>query len=66
MIIQLTVPFEQNTHKGHERKLNKYAGLTGDLQEQSYNTKLHCVEVDSRRLITDSNVCSFNLFSHEF
>ena len=59
IIIELTIPFEQNIHKAHERKLNKYAGLTSDLQEQGYDTKLLCVEVGSRGLITDSNMCSF-------
>ena len=59
IIIELTVPFEQNIHKVYERKLNKYAGLTSDLQEQGYDTKLLCVEVGSRRLITDFNTCSF-------
>ena len=51
IIIELTVPSEQNIHNVHERKLD---------------TKLLCVEVGSRGLITDSNACSFNLFSHDF
>ena len=57
IIIERTVPFEQNMHKAYEHKLNKYAGLTSDLQEQSYDTKFLCVEFGSRGLITDSNVC---------
>ena len=65
IIIELTVPFEQNIHKAQERKLNKCAGLTSDLQEQGYDTKLLCVEVGSKWLIADSNqgqsnnACSF-------
>ena len=59
IIIELTVPFEQNIHKAHERKLNKCAGLTSDLQEQGYDTKLLCVEAGSRGLITNSKACSF-------
>ena len=43
IIIELTVPFEQSIHKAHERKLNRYAGLTSDVQEQGYDTKLLCV-----------------------
>ena len=30
-------------------------GLTSDLREQDYDTKLLCVEVGSRWLLTDSN-----------
>ena len=59
IIIELTVPFEQNIRKAHERKFDKYAGLTSDLQGQSYDTKVFFVEVGSRGLITDSNACSF-------
>ena len=40
---------------------NKYAGLTSDLQEHSYDTKLLCVEVGSRGLITDLNMCFFSI-----
>ena len=58
IIIELTVPFEPNIHKAHEHKHNKYAGLTSDLREQGYDTKLLCVEVGSRGLLTDSNKCS--------
>ena len=59
IIVELTVPFEQNIRKAHERKFNKYAGLISDLQEQSYDTKFFYVEVGSRGFITDSNACSF-------
>ena len=31
MIAELTVPFEQNMEKSHDRKQNKYASLTSDL-----------------------------------
>ena len=36
IIIELTIPYEQNINSAHNRKLNKYAGLTSDLREQGY------------------------------
>ena len=59
IIVELTVPFEQNIHTAHERQLDKYSGLTSDLQEQCYDTKLLCAEVGSRGFVTDSNARSF-------
>ena len=33
LIAKLTVPFEQNINKSHDRKQNKYAGLLSDLNK---------------------------------
>ena len=68
IIFELTIPFEQNIQAAHDRKLNKYAGLTSDLQEQSYDTKLICFEISSRGMISNSNKCTlqsiFTMISH--
>ena len=58
IIIELSIPFEQNIHKTHDYKQNKYASLTADLQEQGYDAKLFCIEIGSRGLITSSNKCN--------
>ena len=55
IIFELTIPFERNINSAHDRKLNKYAGLASDLREQGYDTKLICVEICSRGLISNSN-----------
>lgn len=55
IVIELTVPFECNIHSAHDRKMNKYAGLKEDLQEQGYDAKLLCIEVGSRGFISDLN-----------
>ena len=60
IIIELSVPFEQNIHKAHEYKENKYASLVHDLQEQGYDTNLFCVEIGSRGLISNSNKLALN------
>jgi hypothetical protein len=45
IIFELTIPFEQNIQAAHDRKINKYAGLTSDLREQGYDAKLICFEI---------------------
>ena len=60
IIIELSIPFEQNIHKTHDYKQNKYASLTADLQEQGYDAKLFCIEIGSRGLITSSNKCNLS------
>ena len=60
VIIELSIPFEQNIQKAHVYKENKYASLVSDLQEQGYDTNLFCVEIGSRGLISSSNKMSLN------
>ena len=55
MIIELTIPFEPNIRKAHERKEMKYSCLIDDLIEEGYNTQLYCIEVGSRGLISPDN-----------
>ena len=58
IIFELTISFEQNIRDAHDRKANKYSSLVMDLQEQSYDAKLFCIEIGSRGLITDNNKCN--------
>ena len=58
IIIELTIPFEQNIRNAHDRKVNKYSSLIMDLEEQSYDAKLFCIEIGSRGLISDDNKCN--------
>ena len=58
IVIELTVPFEQNIHNAHERKVNRYSSLIMDLQEQGHDSKLYCIEIGSRGLITECNKCN--------
>ena len=55
IVIELTIPFEQNIHNAHVYKTNKYAGLIMDLREQNYDATLLCIEICSRGLISDKN-----------
>ena len=54
-IMELTIPFEPNIRKAHERKEMKYSCLIDDLIEEGYNTQLYCIEVGSRGLISPDN-----------
>ena len=56
MIAELTVPFETNTQKAHERKHNKYSSLVTDLDRAGIKASLVCFEVGSRGVITKVNV----------
>ena len=58
MIAELTVPFETNICKAHERKKNKYASLVVDLNRVGIKTSLICFEVGSRGAVTKANVSS--------
>jgi hypothetical protein len=69
VVFELTIPYDRNIDAAHNRKLDKYAGLKGDLGEQGYDVKLVCVEISSRGLISGKKkkirVLS-NPFSHSF
>lgn len=52
MPIELTVPFEQNMSKAHDRKHQKYANLVADISQNGYNCNLTCIEIGSRGLVT--------------
>ena len=56
VIGELTVSFEPNIPKAHERKQSRYAGLLSDLNRAGVNTSLVCFEIGSRGLITKDNV----------
>ena len=70
IIIELTVPFEQNIHKAHyERKVNEYAARASPVicKNRVDTSMLLCVEVGSSGFVINSNACSFqSIFSHDF
>ena len=55
IIIELTVPFETNIDKAHQRKQDKYASLIHDITATGWKSKLVCIEIGSRGLITPQN-----------
>ena len=61
IIIELTIPFEQNIRNALHRKINRYSSLLLGLQELDYDTKLFCIEVGSRGLINDENKCNIQM-----
>ena len=56
-IIELTIPFETNIDNAHQRKQDRYAGLTHDITATGWKSNLLCIEVGSRGLITPHNKC---------
>ena len=42
-IFELTVPFDTNIQKAHERKSNKYASLVLDLEDRDFEVLFFCV-----------------------
>ena len=55
-LVELTVPFETNTDKAHDRKTSKYSQLAQDLEEKGFKCHLICIEIGSRGLISNDNV----------
>ena len=65
-LVELTVPFEHNISKAHERKTHKYADLVLDISQNGYNCNLTCIEIaiGSRGLVTpDTNKRISEIFS---
>ena len=55
-LVELTVPFEPNIAKAHDRKQGKYLDLVSDITDNGFACDLTCFEVGSRGLITPNNV----------
>lgn len=55
-LVELTVPFETNIKKAHDRKHKKYIDLVSDISDNGFTCDLTCFEVGSRGLITPENV----------
>ena len=63
-LVELTVPFEHNISKAHERKTHKYADLVLDISQNGYNCKLTCIEIGSHGFVTpDTNKRISEIFS---
>ena len=54
-LVELTVPFEANISKAHDRKHKKYLDLVSDITDNGFTCDLTCFEVGSRGLITPEN-----------
>ena len=55
-LIELTVPFETNIQKAHDRKSSKYENLVSDISDNGFTCDLTCFEIGSRGLITPDNI----------
>ena len=55
-LVELTVPFETNINKAHDRKHKKYLDLVSDIADNGFICDLTCFGVGSRGLITPENV----------
>ena len=63
-LLELTVPFEENISKAHERKHIKYTDLVSDITDTGYKCDLICFEIGSRGLITpETNKRISDMFS---
>ncbi|XP_072021768.1 uncharacterized protein [Amphiura filiformis] len=63
-LVELTVPFEQNISKAHERKTQKYTDLISDISGNGFTCNLTCIEIGSRGLVTpDTTKRISNIFS---
>ena len=51
-LVELTVPFENNIQKAHDRKAQKYRDLVSDILDNGFTCDLTCFEIGSRGLIT--------------
>ena len=59
-LVELTVPFETNIIKAHDRKQKKYLDLVSDIEDNGFICDLTCFEVGSRGLITPENVVNID------
>jgi len=48
VIIELTIPWEENIEAAHERKMLKYQELTSDCREKGWKTWCMAIEVGCR------------------
>ena len=55
-LVELTVPFENNIQKAHDRKAQKYRDLVSDILDNGFICDLTCFEIGSRGLITPENI----------
>ena len=55
-LVELTVPFESNIQKVHDRKAKKYRDLVSDILDNEFTCDLTCFEIGSRGLVTPENV----------
>ncbi len=54
-IPELSVQFETNISKTHNRKLNRYANLIADIQSKNFKVNNYALEIGSRGYISPEN-----------
>ena len=59
-LAELTVPFEHNITKAHERKTLKYTDLVSDITDNGYDCNITCTEIGSRGLVTPETMIRIN------
>ena len=54
-IIEITIPFDTNVDKAHERKIRRYQNLVDDLNRTDYTAEYLPIEIGSRGCISNPN-----------
>ena len=54
-LVELTVPFDLNVTRAHERKLDRYENLINDINDTDYTAAYLAIEVGSRGFISNDN-----------
>lgn len=54
ILIELTVPLEDRTAASHERKINRYASLQSDCEENGYSSHIFAIEIGSLGFVSSS------------
>ena len=66
IIVELTIPFDQNINSAHQRKSKRYEMLVNDIENNGYDVKYFPIEIGSRGLISRDNVLNLRtLFNIE-
>ena len=61
-ILELSVPFETNIEKTHQIKVDRYANLISDIQNQNFDTQYYPIEIGSRGYISNENEARLKYF----
>ena len=54
-LIELTIPFDINVSKAHERKIDRYERLKNDIEDKGYDVLYLAIEIGSRGFISMEN-----------
>ena len=62
IMVELTVPWEENIEVSHERKLSRYSGLVAQCRNNGWHCELFAVEVGARGFISSSMLSCLTRF----